>query len=133
MWLSTRYGQKKNFKIYFENYEKPDDPKISLLNKTHLGLLDDNGNPVTQYTDFRNKYHKTFPVDGVEHELWWDCRISSKGDSYEEYQKLKEATKGWYGVKFLKSHVRKESPMILHLNHQELAKLELSSELFLAH
>jgi len=119
-WLSTRYGQKKNFKIYFENYEKPDDPKISLLNKTHLGLLDDNGNPVTQYTDFRNKYHKTFPVNGVEHELWWDCRISSKGDSYEEYRKLKEATKGWYGVKFLKSYIRKESPMILHLNHQDI-------------
>lgn len=115
-WLSVRYSQTNNFKIYFEDVTKNGKTLRNLVPKTHLGVLK-SGKPVYEYTDLK-LHDDLIEVDGREFELYYGCRISKVSDA-RRHKKLTGLTKGEYQIKSLRK-IRGESPLVVHLNNTDI-------------
>ena len=115
-WLSARYSQTNNFKIYFEDTTKGNKLTRDLVSKTHLGMLK-NDKPVYEYSDLE-LYDDLIEVDGKEFDLYYGCRISSKSDAIQN-KKLTKITKDEYDLyrAIAKQGRRGDSPLTVHLNH----------------
>lgn len=115
-WLSSRFGQTKNFKIYFEDQTSK---KLirSEVPKTHFGILNQDNNPIYQYKDLI-KHDEIIEVQGEKFEIYYGCRISQVNDALK-YKKLQKETKKDYQIKSLRP-IRGESPLLVHLNSTDI-------------
>ena len=115
-WLSARFGQTKNFKIYFED-ETSDKILRSEVPKTHFGILNQDNNPIYQYKDL-TKHGEVIEVQGEKFEIYYGCRISQVNDTLK-YKKLQKETKKDYQLKSLRP-IRGESPLLVHMNSTDI-------------
>lgn len=115
-WLSTRFGQTKNFKIYFED-ETSKKPLRSEVPQTHFGMLDGDNKPIYEYKNL-TKHDKVIEVQGEKFELYYGCRISQVNDTLK-HKRLQKETKKDYQLKSLRP-IRGESPLLVHMNSTDI-------------
>lgn len=116
-WLSIRYSQVRNFKIYFEVKSNDGKDERKIIPRTHFSMMKD-GRVVYEYTDL-NKDNQLIDIDGYKFELYYGCRIAPNLD-YQNKQMLDSMTKDEFPVRTLKSGIRTDVPLILHLNHTDI-------------
>lgn len=106
---SLRFGQKRNFNIYFEEgkemYKTP---------KTYFGMLDDNGNPISEYSQL-NKVSECIYVDGVPFEVYWGCKISQTYDILK-HKDYKQKTRDGITLS-MGQGTKGDQPLLIVMNH----------------
>ena len=116
-WLSIRYGQLNNFKVFFEDKTQDEKKVREILPKTHFRMFE-NKNPVYQYTDLTLDKNP-IEVQGVEFDFYYGCRIAPKLDR-KTNEELENRTKSENRIESLKTSVRGDVPLIIHLSNSDI-------------